>query len=114
MFTTAYVVDMPGGEPEAALVGIGEPSAWALMDDDQKLADERVFYYFDSLAEIELEHRGWAPDTWFTVEGLELPCSLCGMLPDAGTVPLTVAVDGPDNAGEPPIMDTLLLCPSCR
>jgi hypothetical protein len=114
MFATAYVVDMPGGSPERALVGIGEPSEFDLMDDDQQLADERVFYYFESLAEIELQHRGWAADTWFTVEGLELPCSLCGMLPDAGTVPLTVAVDGPDNAGEPPIMDTLLLCPDCR
>jgi hypothetical protein len=99
---------MPGGEPEAALVGIGE------LSDENAEIDDRVFYYFDSLSEIELEHRGWGPDTWFTVEGLKLPCSLCGMLPDAGTVPLTVAVDGPDNAGEPPIMDTLLLCPSCR
>jgi hypothetical protein len=108
MFATAYVVDMPGGEPEAALVGIGEPS------DESAEIDDRVFYYFESLAEIELEHRGWATDTWFTVEGLALPCSLCGMLPDAGTVPLTVAVDGPDNYGEPPIMDTLLLCPKCR
>ena len=107
MFTTAYVVDMPGGEPEAALVGIGEPSQ---IDD----IDERVFYYFESLAEIELEHRVWDNDTWFIVTGIDLPCSLCGKLSDEGTVPLTVAVDGPDNAGEPPIMDTLLLCPSCR
>lgn len=108
MFATAYVIDMPGGEPESALVGIGEPS------DENSEIDDRVFYYFESLAEIELEHRGWAADTWFTVAGLELPCSLCGKLPDAGTVPLTVAVDGPANPGEPPTMDTLLLCPDCR
>ena len=108
MFTTAYVIDMPGGEPEAALVGIGEPS------DESAEIDDRVFYYFESLSEIELEHRVWDKDTWFIVAGLELPCSLCSKFPDAGTVPLTVAVDGPDNAGEPPVMDTLLLCPDCR
>ena len=108
MFATAYVVDMPGGAPEGALVGIGE------ISDESEEIDDRVFYYFESLAEIELGHRAWAPDTWFIVTGLGLPCSLCGKLPDEGTVPLTVAVDGPDNAGEPPIMDTLLLCPDCR
>lgn len=112
MFATAYVIDMPGGEPEAALVGIGEPSAWALMDDDQKLADERVFYYFDNLAEINAEHTDWAPDTWFTVAGLDLPCYVCGDI-DAGgnqVVPIEIA---PDTYGDRIEIEHATRCADC-
>lgn len=113
MFTTAYVIDMPGGEPEAALVGIGEPSAWALMDDDQKLADERVFYYFDSLAEINAEHTDWGPDTWFVVAGVDIPCATCGDLDDVPgnqVVPLEIE---PDTYGDRIKVEHVARCAAC-
>jgi len=106
MFATAYVVDMPGGEPEAALVGIGEPSQ---IDD----IDERVFYYFESLDEIANEHTGWGPDTWFIVTGLELPCHLCGKLDDDGSTVSTIE-HAPDNYGDPIELETVVKCLECR
>jgi hypothetical protein len=112
MFTTAYVIDMPGGEPEAALVGIGEPSEFELMDDDQQLADERVFYYFESLAEINAEHTDWSPDTWFIVAGIDLPCFVCSEVDDGGNqvVPVEVA---PDRFGDPIEIEHLARCADC-
>jgi hypothetical protein len=106
MFTTAYVVDMPGGEPEAALVGIGEPS------DESAEIDDRVFYYFESLAEINAEHTDWSPDTWFTVAGIDLPCYVCGEVDDGGNqvVPVEIA---PDRFGDPIEIEHLARCADC-
>lgn len=106
MFATVYVVDMPGGEPEAALVGIGEPS------DESAEIDDRVFYYFESLAEINQAHTDWAPDTWFIVTGIELPCHTCGELDDEGNrvVPLEIE---PETYGDPIEIEHVARCAAC-
>lgn len=108
MFTTAYVIDMPGGEPEAALVGIAEDIDHSNPDD----MEPRVFYYFESLAEINAEHTDWAPDTWFTVAGLDLPCYVCGDI-DAGgnqVVPIEIA---PDTYGDRIEIEHATRCADC-
>ena len=107
MFATAYVVDMPGGGREAALVGIGE------LSDENAEIDDRVFYYFESLDEIANEHTGWGPDTWFIVTGLELPCYVCGMFEDGGCTVSTIE-HAPDNYGDPIELETVVKCKECR
>lgn len=112
MFTTVYVVDTPGGEPEAALVGIGELSDYDSMTEDQQLMDDRVFYYFESLAEINQEHTDWGNDTWFIVTGIELPCYTCGELDDEGNrvVPLEIE---PEKPGDPIEIEHVARCAAC-
>lgn len=113
MFATVYVIDMPGGEPEGALCGIGEPSEeWA-----NEPFDDRVFYYFQSLDEIRREHTDWGPDTWFIVVGIDLPCYSCSEVGDLADNPNTLVhreVDGPDDFGGKPLMDTVPMCGDCR
>lgn len=109
MFATVYVVDMPGGAPTGALVGIGEDIDHENPDD----MDDRVFYYFESLDEIANEHTGWGPDTWFVVTGLELPCHLCGKLDDDGCTVSTIE-HAPDDYGDPIELETVVKCRECR
>lgn len=108
MFTTAYVVDMPGGAPVGALVGIAEDIDHENPDD----MDDRVFYYFESLAEINAEHTDWGPDTWFIVTGIDLPCHTCGEVDDGGNQVTPIEIE-PETYGDPIEIEHVARCAAC-
>ncbi|NBX24135.1 MAG: hypothetical protein EBR52_08545 [Microbacteriaceae bacterium] len=95
MFTNAIILVNGDAEPETALVGIGEPSD---VDD----IDERVFYYFESLDEIDEKHTDPKVAEYFTVQGVESMCFGCDYQHDM-TMPYCL-----DDGSQ-----TVLLCPDC-
>lgn len=74
MFTNATILVKGETETETALVGIGE--------DFEEEIDPRVFYYFESLDEIDLKHTDPAKAEYFTVVGVESRCFGCDYVND--------------------------------
>lgn len=70
MFTNATILVKGDTASETALVGIGEPNT----EDD---FDPRVFYYFETIDEIDEKHTDPATAEYFTVLGVDARCFGC-------------------------------------